>query len=92
MSRKIAIDEREVLIVVDIQNDFCPGGSLSPRHGGGLWIPIHRIPRIPPPRPEERRLRSAPFLHVASHERATQLPGTLPSRRPRPMQASSQTE
>src|SRR5262249_39674672 len=29
MTQKIAVGQRDVLIAVDIQNDFCPGGSLS---------------------------------------------------------------
>lgn len=33
------IDERTVLIVVDVQNDFCPGGSLAVK-GGDEVIPV----------------------------------------------------
>ena len=43
MSRKIAIDERDVLIVVDIQNDFCPGGSLSVPRGHEVVPKINRL-------------------------------------------------
>jgi nicotinamidase/pyrazinamidase len=45
MSRKIAIDERDVLIVVDIQNDFCPGGSLSVPHGHEVVPKINHLAR-----------------------------------------------
>jgi len=45
MSRKIAIDERDVLIVVDIQNDFCPGGSLSVPRGHEVVPKINRLAR-----------------------------------------------
>ena len=33
MSDKFTIGERDVLLVVDIQNDFCPGGGLSVPRG-----------------------------------------------------------
>src|SRR5512137_2951325 len=29
MSEDISVDDRDVLLVVDIQNDFCPGGALA---------------------------------------------------------------
>ena len=32
-------DDRTVLLVVDVQNDFCPGGSLAV-HDGGAVVPI----------------------------------------------------
>ena len=37
--QKIAIRDRDVLIVVDIQNDFCPGGALSVPRGDEV-IPL----------------------------------------------------
>lgn len=33
MTQRIAAGERDVLLVVDIQNDFCPGGSLAVPRG-----------------------------------------------------------
>lgn len=36
---KPVIDERTVLIVVDVQNDFCPGGSLAVK-GGDEVVPV----------------------------------------------------
>lgn len=36
---KPVIDERTVLIVVDVQNDFCPGGSLAVK-GGDEIVPV----------------------------------------------------
>lgn len=36
------IVERDVLIVVDVQNDFCPGGALAVPHGDEVIEPIHR--------------------------------------------------
>ncbi len=33
----------DVLIVVDIQNDFCPGGALAVADGDAVLEPIHRL-------------------------------------------------
>ena len=37
------IDPHDVLIVTDVQNDFCPGGALAVPHGDEVIAPIHRI-------------------------------------------------
>jgi nicotinamidase/pyrazinamidase len=37
------IDSNDVLLVIDVQNDFCPGGALAVPHGDELIAPIHRI-------------------------------------------------
>ncbi len=37
------IGREDVLIVVDVQNDFCPGGALEVREGDRVIEPIHRI-------------------------------------------------
>lgn len=37
------IDAHDVLIVVDVQNDFCPGGALAVAEGDKVIAPIHRI-------------------------------------------------
>jgi len=37
------IDAHDVLLVVDIQNDFCPGGALAVADGDAVIAPIHRI-------------------------------------------------
>jgi nicotinamidase/pyrazinamidase len=37
------IDSRDVLLVIDVQNDFCPGGALAVPHGDEVIAPIHRI-------------------------------------------------
>ncbi|MFP5277338.1 MAG: bifunctional nicotinamidase/pyrazinamidase [Acidobacteriota bacterium] len=34
---------QDVLLVVDVQNDFCPGGALAIAHGDEVIDPIHRI-------------------------------------------------
>ncbi len=37
------IDAHDVLIVTDVQNDFCPGGALGVPRGDEVIAPIHRI-------------------------------------------------
>jgi len=39
----VRITEEDVLIVVDVQNDFCPGGALAVADGDAVIEPIHRI-------------------------------------------------
>lgn len=37
------IDAHDVLIVIDVQNDFCPGGALAVTDGDSVVAVIHRI-------------------------------------------------
>lgn len=37
------IDAHDVLIVVDVQNDFCPGGALAVADGDAVIAPVHRV-------------------------------------------------
>jgi nicotinamidase/pyrazinamidase len=37
------IDAQDVLIVIDVQNDFCPGGALAVAEGDAVIPAIHRI-------------------------------------------------
>jgi nicotinamidase/pyrazinamidase len=37
------IDAHDVLIVIDVQNDFCPGGALAVPSGDEVLEPIHRV-------------------------------------------------
>lgn len=37
------IDAHDVLIVIDVQNDFCPGGALAIADGDAVIAAIHRI-------------------------------------------------
>lgn len=39
------ITSQDVLVVIDVQNDFCPGGALAVAGGDGVIEPIHRIAR-----------------------------------------------
>jgi nicotinamidase/pyrazinamidase len=37
------IDANDVLLVIDVQNDFCPGGALAVPRGDEVIVPIRRI-------------------------------------------------
>jgi nicotinamidase/pyrazinamidase len=37
------ITPRDVLIVIDVQNDFCPGGALAVADGDAVISPIHNL-------------------------------------------------
>lgn len=37
------IAQEDVLLVIDVQNDFCPGGALAVADGDQVIEPIHRI-------------------------------------------------
>jgi nicotinamidase/pyrazinamidase len=37
------ITAQDVLVVIDVQNDFCPGGALAVAGGDAVIGPIHRI-------------------------------------------------
>ena len=39
----ISVSSADVLIVIDLQNDFCPGGALPVPGGDQVVEPIHRI-------------------------------------------------
>ena len=34
---------KNVLIIIDVQNDFCPGGRLAVPDGDSVIAPIHKI-------------------------------------------------
>lgn len=36
------MDEKAALLIVDVQNDFCPGGALQVPHGDRVLEPINR--------------------------------------------------
>ena len=36
-------DDGEVLLIIDVQNDFCPGGRLAVPHGDEVVAPINRL-------------------------------------------------
>jgi nicotinamidase/pyrazinamidase len=35
--------ENQALIIVDVQNDFCPGGSLAVAHGDEVVAPLNKL-------------------------------------------------
>jgi len=45
MTDSFDIGERDVLLVVDVQNDFCPGGALAVAHGDQVVPTINRLAR-----------------------------------------------
>lgn len=51
----------DVLLVVDVQNDFCPGGALPVANGDQVLAPIHRIA------PRFRHVLLTQDWHPANH-------------------------
>ncbi|HEY4738016.1 MAG TPA: isochorismatase family protein, partial [Xanthobacteraceae bacterium] len=43
MSTACAIRDSDVLIVVDVQNDFCPGGALAVPRGDEVVPIVNRL-------------------------------------------------
>ncbi|MGO9673201.1 MAG: bifunctional nicotinamidase/pyrazinamidase [Methylocella sp.] len=43
MTTSITIGADDLLLVVDVQNDFCPGGRLSVPHGDAVVAPINGL-------------------------------------------------
>ena len=39
----MASETKKALIVVDVQNDFCPGGSLAVAHGDDVVAPLNKL-------------------------------------------------
>ena len=39
----VEVNSSDVLVIVDVQNDFCPGGALAVPDGDAVIAPIHRI-------------------------------------------------
>lgn len=37
------ISASDVLVIIDVQNDFCPGGALAVAEGDAVLSPIHKI-------------------------------------------------
>src|SRR5215471_1459396 len=46
MATSIVVDASDVLIVVDVQYDFCPGGRLAVPDGDAVIDPINRLARM----------------------------------------------
>lgn len=45
MVERIALKDQDVLLVVDVQNDFCPGGALAVERGDEVVSVINRLGR-----------------------------------------------
>src|ERR1700736_5482402 len=43
MTEPVTIDDRDILLVVDIQNDFCPGGGLAVPRGDEVVPLVNRL-------------------------------------------------
>ena len=43
MSGRIRLEAEDALVVVDLQNDFCPGGRLAVPDGDAVVAPINRL-------------------------------------------------
>ncbi|RMD64984.1 MAG: isochorismatase family protein, partial [Alphaproteobacteria bacterium] len=43
MSDTVALGEHDVLLIVDVQNDFCPGGALAVPDGDAVVPLINRL-------------------------------------------------
>src|SRR6516225_6497564 len=43
MTAKLTIQDQDVLLVVDIQNDFCPGGGLAVPRGDEVVSLVNRL-------------------------------------------------
>jgi nicotinamidase/pyrazinamidase len=43
---QVKITERDLLLIVDVQNDFCPSGALAVPHGDEVVSAINRLSRL----------------------------------------------
>ena len=50
-------DDRDILIIVDVQNDFCPGGALAVPQGDEIVPAVNRL--------------AAEFAHAVSYTHLT---------------------
>ena len=67
------LDAHDVLIIIDVQNDFCPGGALAVPHGDEVIEPIHRVA------PRFRHIVLTQDWHPPNHSSfAASHPGTQP--------------
>jgi len=41
----MSLNQKKALVVVDVQNDFCPGGSLAVDHGDEVVAPLNKLAR-----------------------------------------------
>ncbi|MBV04156.1 MAG: nicotinamidase, partial [Rhodobacteraceae bacterium] len=41
--KNIQVNQNDALIIIDVQNDFCPGGALAVTSGDSIIEPINQI-------------------------------------------------
>jgi nicotinamidase/pyrazinamidase len=69
----IALDVHDVLLVIDVQNDFCPGGALAVADGDAIVPLVNRLARTFP------RVVMTQDWHPAGHASfASSHPGAAP--------------
>ena len=44
--KNIQVNQNDALIIIDVQNDFCPGGALAVTGGDSIIEPINQIMRL----------------------------------------------
>src|ERR1700737_2893270 len=68
----IRIGDRDALIVVDVQNDFLPGGALAVTEGDRIFEPLRRL------MPLFRRVYATRDWHLKNHGGFQALGGPWP--------------
>ena len=43
MTERMTVGDRDILLIVDVQNDFCPGGGLAVPHGEEILPLVNRL-------------------------------------------------
>ncbi len=43
MTERMTVGDRDILLIVDVQNDFCPGGGLAVPHGDEILPLVNRL-------------------------------------------------
>ena len=73
MTDHLTVGDRDLLVAVDVQNDFCPGGALAVERGDEVVPAINRLARSFP------HLVMTQDWHPVGHESfASSHPGTKP--------------
>jgi nicotinamidase/pyrazinamidase len=69
---RVRLGERDALIVVDPQNDFCPGGSLAVPHGDDIFPVVNEI------MPRFRHVLATQDWHPVNHRYFQEYGGPWP--------------
>ena len=46
MTKDILLNKNDALIIIDVQNDFCPNGALAVENGDSIVKPINKMMRL----------------------------------------------